>query len=168
MLLLKCNSFGFLHYVYPIHYFLKITTAPYRQTTLYASLTVYIPHASPDHWELKPWKKRACTSTKKPKKVILRTQLPSKHKVKNKNLFQICNHASIFYYMSFPGNYYFFWSSVFVFLAMPCELRDLSFLNRNWTQAPAAKALSIDRWTSREFLETDILKTMTVIPRKNQ
>ena len=167
MLLLKCNRFGFLHYVYPIYYFLIITIACYKLHFTICQFNCVCSPCLP--WPLAAYtlKKRACTSTRKSKKVILRTELPSKHKAKNKTYSKLVIMHQSFTTWVFLETITLF-GLLFFFLAMPCELRDLSFLNGNWTQAPAVKALSIDHWTSREFLETDILNRLTVIPRKSQ
>lgn len=84
MLLLKCNRFGFLHYVYPTYYFLIITIACYKLHFTICQFNCVCSPCLP--WPLAAYtlKKRACTSTRKSKKVILRTELPSKHKAKNK------------------------------------------------------------------------------------
>ena len=48
---------------------------------------------------------------------------------------------------------------LFLFLAVPWGLWDLSSLTRRWTWVPAVKALSSNHWTSREFSAVVLYKT---------
>ena len=52
---------------------------------------------------------------------------------------------------------------ILLFLAMPCGLRDLSFLTRDQSQATAVKAPSPNHWTTREFLHILSYSTFTMI-----